>query len=101
LIRHVISGLSATLIEDPFSLQKNLRISDDQIENCKKLNIATQGNVVGNTANPFDLTGQDVPPKDIPAGFMARGIVALVFSCVAAFLGLAVISWYGYVPLKS
>jgi iron transport multicopper oxidase len=100
LFRHVISGLSATIIEDPLSIQKNLKISDDQMSNCHKSNILTRGNAAGNTENPLDLTGQDVPPKGIPPGFEARGIVALVFSCVAAFIGLAIISWYGYAPLK-
>lgn len=35
----------------------------------------------------------------IPFRFTARGIVALVFSCISAFIGLAAITWYGMAPL--
>lgn len=31
--------------------------------------------------------------------FTARGIVALVFSCISAFLGIAAIAWYGMAPI--
>ena len=47
----------------------------------------------------FDLTGENVSPSPLPAGFTTKGIVALVFSCVSAFLGVAVISWYGVLPI--
>lgn len=30
--------------------------------------------------------------------FTARGIVALVFSCVTGILGVAVVAWYGMAP---
>jgi len=100
-IRHTISGLIATLIESPLALQKDLKIPDDHYAACKAQGIATAGNAAGNTIDPFDLSGANVAPKPLPAGFTARGIVALVFSCIAAFLGMAVISWYGYVPLKA
>jgi hypothetical protein len=35
----------------------------------------------------------------LPAAFIAKGIVALVFSCMSAFVGMAVITWYGPVPI--
>ena len=47
----------------------------------------------------FDLDGENVSPPPLPAGFTAKGIVALVFSCLSAFLGIAVISWYGMLPI--
>jgi iron transport multicopper oxidase len=52
-----------------------------------------QGNAAGNTADVFDLTGENLSVSPLPAGFTARGIVALVFSCLSAFLGMAVIAW--------
>lgn len=33
--------------------------------------------------------------------FTARGVVALVFSCISAFLGMGAIVWYGAKPLSS
>jgi iron transport multicopper oxidase len=95
----MISGLSATVIENPLALQKTLKIPDDQMKACKDLGIPTAGNAAGNVNNPFDLSGANVPPKPLPSGFTPRGIVALVFSVVAAFIGLGVISWYGYAPV--
>jgi iron transport multicopper oxidase len=39
-------------------------------------------------------------PGYIPNGFTPRGIVAMVFTVVGAFLGMAVIVWYGIAPIK-
>ena len=41
----------------------------------------------------FDPKGENGAAKPLPAGFTAKGIVALVFSCVAAFAGLASVVW--------
>ena len=95
----MVSGLSATIVENPLYLQKNLKVPADHYAACKAGNIATTGNAVGNVNDPFDLSGENAPPGPLPSGFTPRGIVALVFSVVAAFLGLAVISWYGYAPI--
>ncbi|KAF2673663.1 multicopper oxidase [Microthyrium microscopicum] len=97
---HTISGLIATFIEAPLEVQKSLKIPDDHLAVCKAEGVPTAGNAAGNTVNHFDLTGENKSPAPLPAGFTARGIVALVFSCIAAFLGCAVIAWYGYAPLK-
>ncbi|PVI00038.1 Ferroxidase [Periconia macrospinosa] len=94
---HVASGLVATMIEAPLDLQKQLRgkVPPDHLQNCKAANIATEGNAAGNTIDLADLKGENTSPKALPAGFEARGIVALVFSVVAAFVGMGVIVWYG------
>ncbi|KAL9104942.1 MAG: hypothetical protein Q9163_000187 [Psora crenata] len=92
---HVASGLVATLIESPADLQSSLTIPDDHLSACRKQNVPTVGNAAGNTQDLFDLTGANAPPLPLPAGFTARGIVALVFSCLSAFLGIGVIGWYG------
>ncbi|KAF2423751.1 FET Ferroxidase [Tothia fuscella] len=96
---HMASGLSVTMIENPLDLQKSLTIPEDHYKACKEANIPTIGNAAGNTKDLLDLSGANVSPKPIPAGFTTRGIVALVFSILAAFIGLAVISWYGAAPL--
>ncbi|KAJ4288632.1 hypothetical protein N0V90_011869 [Kalmusia sp. IMI 367209] len=100
---HVASGLVATIIEAPLSIQKQLsgKIPQNHLDACKAGSVPTQGNAAGNTEDLLDLKGETSFPGPIPAGFTARGIVALVFSCVAAFLGMAVISWYGMAPIKA
>ena len=94
---HVTSGLMATFVEAPLDLQRSLggKIPEDHRQACVDTGVAMEGNAAGNTVDLFDLKGQNEPPKPLPAGFEAKGIVALVFSCVAAILGLVVIGWYG------
>ena len=90
---HVVSGLVSTLIEAPDVLQQSLSIPADHLKVCSDQSIQTTGNAAGNTEDYYDLSGQNLPPGPLPAGFTARGIVALVFSCISAFLGVAVIAW--------
>lgn len=94
---HVDSGLILTFIEAPLQLQDQLsgKIPADHYDACKAQGMAYEGNAAGNTVDLLDTTGMNVSPKPLPAGFTARGIVALVFSCIAGFLGIAVIVWYG------
>ncbi|KZF23935.1 multicopper oxidase [Xylona heveae TC161] len=93
---HVASGLIATMIEAPLDIQKTISIPPEHYDTCKAKNIPTAGNAAGNTKNFLDLSGENISVKPLPAGFTARGIVALVFSCISAFLGLAAITWYGF-----
>jgi iron transport multicopper oxidase len=81
------------MIESPLDLQKTLQLPADHLKVCQDSNTPIQGNAAGNTKDVFDLTGENKSIPPLPAGFTAKGIVALVFSCVAAFLGLAVIGW--------
>lgn len=83
----------ATMIEAPEELQKTLVIPQDHLQVCNDQGVPTTGNAAGNTRNLLDMTGANEPPSPLPAGFTARGIVALVFSCLSAFLGIAVIAW--------
>lgn len=102
----------ATFVEDPLTLQETIKVPDDHWEACKAGGVATEGNAAGNTVDYLDLTGQNVPPKGLPAGyvlpslselsrqltcssFTPRGIVALVFSCICGILGVVVVAWYG------
>ncbi|KAF2874161.1 iron transport multicopper oxidase FET3 precursor [Massariosphaeria phaeospora] len=100
---HVASGLIATMIESPLDIQRQLagNIPTDHWDNCRAANVPTEGNAAGNTVDLLDLTGEFKSPGELPVGFEARGIVALVFSCVAAFLGMGVIGWYGMAPVKA
>ncbi|KAI4128621.1 MAG: hypothetical protein LQ347_004104, partial [Umbilicaria vellea] len=83
------------MIEAPEALQSSLSIPADHLAACAASNSPTAGNAAGNSRDLFDLRGASSSPKPLPAGFTPKGVVALVFSCVSAVLGLAVIVWYG------
>ena len=94
---HVDSGLIASMVSAPLELQKQSTIPADHYAACAAAQpaIPTAGNAAANTEDLLDVTGANVSPAPLPAGFQPRGIVALVFSCVAGILGLVVIAWYG------
>lgn len=97
---HMDSGLVATMIEAPLELQNTQSIPQNHYDSCNaEGKFKTAGNAAGNTENFYDLAGQRESPKPLPAGFTAKGYVAMVFSCVSAFLGIAVIFLYGTAPL--
>ncbi|KAI9690252.1 MAG: hypothetical protein M1822_009213 [Bathelium mastoideum] len=98
---HVDSGLMATMVEAPLVLQDTLQIPEDHYQVCKDQNALTKGNAAGNTVDFLDLSGQNLPVAPLPNGFTPRGIVALVFSVISAFLGMAAVAWYGAAPLGS
>ncbi|TKA26649.1 hypothetical protein B0A50_04757 [Salinomyces thailandicus] len=98
---HLASGLAATFIEAPLELQRTLSIPEDHLAVCRAGGVPISGNAAGNTVDVLDLTGENKMAQPLPAGFTARGIVALVFSCISAFIGMAVIAWYGSAPLSS
>lgn len=87
------------MVEAPLALQQSLTIPADHLAACAANSPATPttGNAAGNTVNLLDLSGEPSPPAPLPDGFTARGIVALVFSCIAGILGVAVVAWYGMV----
>lgn len=98
---HLDQGLALTLIEAPELIQLNdtQQLTENHKDVCIKAGVPWEGNAAGNM-NFLDLTGQNVQQKDLPAGFTARGIVALVFSVISAFLGMASIAYYGMSDIK-
>lgn len=90
---HLASGLAAAMVEAPLELQKSLTIPEDHYQACRDMGTPTAGNAAGNTADALDLKGENKSPAPLPAGFTARGIVALVFSCLSAFIGIGFIAW--------
>jgi hypothetical protein len=57
------------MIEAPLELQKNTTIPQDHLAACKYKGIPTEGNAAGNTKDLLDLTGANVSPKPLPAGY--------------------------------
>ena len=94
---HLLQGLSIVLVEDPLSLQSNSsqQLTANMLEMCTNSNISSKGNAAGNYENFLDLTGENVQQKNIPDGFTKKGIIAMVFSCIAGILGLVTIAIYG------
>jgi iron transport multicopper oxidase len=100
---HVDSGLIATMVEAPLALraQKQLHpVPESHFDTCHASKMSTAGNAGGNVDDFLDLSNANYPPPDLPAGFTAKGIVALVFSTLVAAIGLAVIVWYGLGEMK-
>ena len=96
---HKVTGLAAVMIEAPEALQNSLVVPENHYDMCRALDVPTRGNAAGNTIDVYNLDGQNESVAPLPSGFTARGIVALVFSCISAFLGMAVIIWYVTLPL--
>jgi iron transport multicopper oxidase len=92
---HLQQGLAMTFVEAPMQLQESLTIPQNHYDACNAAGVKFEGNAAGNTENYLDLSGQNKQVGWLPAGFTTKGIVALVFSCVSAFLGIAFISFYG------
>ncbi|CZT07469.1 probable iron transport multicopper oxidase FET3 precursor [Rhynchosporium agropyri] len=92
---HMSQGLIATMVEAPLDVQKSQTIPQNHFDACKAGEMAYAGNAAGNTEDFLNLKGASQAPKPLPAGFTARGIVAMAFSVLAAVLGCTVIAWYG------
>lgn len=86
------------MVEVLLEIQKTLTIPQNHIDTCQAGDVPYTGNAAANTVDLLDLVGANVAPNPLPAGFIPSVIVAMTFSCVAALLGLAVITWY--VPLS-
>lgn len=97
---HLSQGLGMLLIEAPTQMQERLSISQQHYDVCQSAGVPTTGNAAGNSENLLDLAGQPKQQSFLPSGFTARGIVALVFSCISAVLGVAFIVVYGLSDLK-
>ncbi|CAG8306803.1 unnamed protein product [Penicillium salamii] len=97
---HLSQGLALTLIEAPDQIQERISIPQNHYDVCDAAGMKHEGNAAGNTKDYLDLDGQNKQVDWLPAGFTAKGIVAMVFSCVSAFLGMAFITVYGMSGIK-
>ena len=94
---HLATGLAATMVEAPLELQSRLTIPQHHYSACAASSppIPTAGNAAARTDDLINVDGANISPPPLPAGFTARGIIALVFSAVAAFLGMFAVTRYG------
>lgn len=98
---HMSQGLAMSLIEAPKQIQEQMSLTDNEISVCEAAKMDYKGNAAGNMEDLFDLTGENKQVVCLPAGFTAKVIVAMVFSCVSAFLGMAFITVYGPSGIQS
>ncbi|ETI29394.1 hypothetical protein G647_01847 [Cladophialophora carrionii CBS 160.54] len=92
---HLAQGLAMTLIEAPLEIQQRHQIPQQHYDVCRAAGVPFEGNAAADTFDLTDLSGQNTQVGPLPGGFTARGIVALVFSCISAFLGMGFITVYG------
>ncbi len=92
---HMEQGLDLILVEAPLVIQENQTLSDNYFDVCEAVGVGKSGNAAGITSDYLDLTGENVQQATIPTGFTARGIVAMVFSCISGILGIIAIALYG------
>ena len=97
---HLSQGLGLLFIEAPTQMQERLNIPQNHLDVCKAGGIPTEGNAAANSVDFLDLKGQNSQVGWLPEGFTARGVVALVFSCVSAVMGVAILVVYGLSDLK-
>jgi len=98
---HLSQGLAMILVEAPEQIQEQEKVSSQAYDSCRAGGVAYEGNAAANTEDWLDLTGQNKQVDWLPSGFTTKGIVAMVFSCVSAFLGMAFISVYGATGIES
>ncbi|KAF9333152.1 ferroxidase fet3 [Podila minutissima] len=91
---HLQAGLATTMIEAPEAMAGVLTVDPKHFEQCKALGIPYEGNAAGNQG--LGLTGQNVGPNPLSGTFTAKGNVALVFTIIAALMGLATVIWYAH-----
>jgi iron transport multicopper oxidase len=97
---HLSAGLATTFIEAPLQIQERVHPPQQHFDVCRAGGVPSVGNAAANDKDFLDLSGQNAPPNPLPSGFTARGIVALVFSVLSAFLGMGSIVVYGLSDLK-
>lgn len=99
---HLSQGLAMIMVEAPTQIQgaNKKAVPQQHYDVCSAGGIPYQGNAAANTEDYLDLSGQNQQPGWLPAGFTPRGIVAMVFSCISAVLGMAFIVVYGLSDMK-
>ena len=93
-----MAGLVATFVEAPQQLQQRVKFPEDMLKQCQMQNIPVTGNAANHTDSNggwLDLSGEPHAPPPIPAGFTAKGYVAMTGCVIAAIVGLITIVWYG------
>lgn len=92
---HLEQGLAMLFIEAPKEIRERQVIPQSHYDMCISSNFPIVGNAAGNVEDYLNMTGQRRQEPSLPLGFTVRGLAAMIFSCVAAFMGMFVIAFYG------
>jgi iron transport multicopper oxidase len=65
---HLYTGLVATMIEAPLTLQETISLPPDHLAACNAAGVPYAGNAAGNTVDLLDLDGQNEAVAPLPAG---------------------------------
>lgn len=102
---HLEQGLAITLVEAPFEIQKSQNISSNHWDACALANISSKGNAAGKYGDSkdiwHDLSGENLQPKPLPAGFTMKGYIAFLICSFCAIFGLYSIYKYGMEDIKN
>ncbi|RKO87933.1 hypothetical protein BDK51DRAFT_17978 [Blyttiomyces helicus] len=79
-------------IEAPNVAQQTIKIPQLVLDQCAADGLPFSGNAAGK--NGTDLAGAPDGPNLPPTTFTAKGIVALIFTIIAALLGMATVVWF-------
>lgn len=99
---HLLQGLAMVLIEDPKSVQATAsqQLTANHEDVCSSVGVQYAGNAAANAVDFLDLTGENKQVKNLPDGFTAKGIVAMIFSCLSGIFGMITIALYGLLGMK-
>lgn len=102
---HLEQGLAITLVEAPFEIQKSQNISSNHWDACALANISSKGNAAGKYGDSkdiwHDLSGENLQPEPLPAGFTLKGYIAFLICSLCAVFGLYSIYKYGMEDIKN
>ena len=98
---HLSQGLAVLMVEAPDVMQQTINVPENHYQICKAANVPSAGNAAGNVKDFLDLSGQNVQAGFVPyGGFTTKGYVAMAFSVLSAFLGMAALTLYGLTDAK-
>ncbi|GMM53914.1 ferroxidase [Maudiozyma humilis] len=92
---HLEQGLAAIFIEDPLTLQKREKFTDNYKDVCKSANMALEGNAAGHTDDWLNMDGLPRQPPPLAPGFTLKGYLAILISTAIGIFGLYSITQYG------
>mmetsp|Transcript_923 Transcript_923/g.1040 ORF Transcript_923/g.1040 Transcript_923/m.1040 type:complete len:631 (+) Transcript_923:2118-4010(+) len=102
---HLEQGLAITLVEAPFEIQKSQNISSNHWDACALANVSSKGNAAGKYGDSkdiwHDLSGENLQPEPLPAGFTMKGYIAFLICSFCAIFGLYSIYKYGMEDIKN
>ncbi|KAJ3308431.1 ferroxidase fet3 [Boothiomyces sp. JEL0838] len=90
---HLQAGLAAIFVEAPDLIQKNIKVPQGVLDQCKNRNILTSGNAAG-FSDLSTFAGIPAAPSLYPTYMQLKGYASLIACIISALLGLGAVLWY-------